>query len=627
MKITGFFRNGLAKAALLPALVLLFLGSTFTYGIGAADDDMQVLERGPIHEAFAEVSVDEVQPESVVPRSVPDPVNEIVPDYRPAGADMQWIPGYWSWDEDLDDFIWISGVWRNIPPGRQWVPGYWVAVAGGSQYVSGYWAENRGTVSSYLPPPPEPPPTAPPPPPYTTDNVWVEGHWLWSGSRYMWQAGYWQHQMPEMLWIPAHYSWTPRGYIFVPGYWDYLLVRRGVLYAPRYFPQPGYRVSPYRYTPSIMLDLDVVFLSLFVRRDHHHYYFGDYHDARYIRRGFAPWYSRHATRHGYDPHFVSYRRHHFHEDDRWEDTYRQRFEYHRDHRETRPPLVHRDRREQYHAVGFGEDLRNRDRNRREIDSRSPARGGDSRIRPDRNRDDRQHQLEAKNDRPSRFHTVAPATGNNGAARQGRLLQESRVRREENRNEVVVPHITGTPRQGERLQEARIMHNPRREIRPSGVEPVGWHKPAESDRARLERPAKDKRQHDDGQSLASFRERKPPVNRQQRQEVGEIGRSGDSRRKVPPLQRPQRQARPEQSAVSRIPPDSSPGEMVEQSTQAPQDRERNRQDTQGRIESRPQWKKQQERGESKRKEQIEARPDLLLPISSSGRLGDGNIFSR
>ena len=53
------------------------------------------------------------------------------PPRSPQGADVEWIPGYWAWDDERNDYLWISGIWRDIPPGRQWVPGYWSQVDGG----------------------------------------------------------------------------------------------------------------------------------------------------------------------------------------------------------------------------------------------------------------------------------------------------------------------------------------------------------------------------------------------------------------------------------------------------------------------------------------------------------------
>ena len=61
------------------------------------------------------------------------------PDQKPAGQNVQWIPGYWSWDVSRNDYLWVSGIWREPPPNSQWVPGYWHQVEGGSQWVPGTW--------------------------------------------------------------------------------------------------------------------------------------------------------------------------------------------------------------------------------------------------------------------------------------------------------------------------------------------------------------------------------------------------------------------------------------------------------------------------------------------------------
>lgn len=95
--------------------------------------------------AFPEEPVIESQP--------PDPIEEILPDHRPADENVIWTPGYWYFDQDEEDFVWISGLWRSVPPGRQWVPGYWNQVSSGYQWVAGTWIRGDGPVSFY----PEPP--------------------------------------------------------------------------------------------------------------------------------------------------------------------------------------------------------------------------------------------------------------------------------------------------------------------------------------------------------------------------------------------------------------------------------------------------------------------------------------
>ena len=57
---------------------------------------------------------------------------------------MAWIPGYWAWDDERTDFLWVSGIWRALPPGRQWVPGYWGRSGQGAQWTSGLLGRCQG---------------------------------------------------------------------------------------------------------------------------------------------------------------------------------------------------------------------------------------------------------------------------------------------------------------------------------------------------------------------------------------------------------------------------------------------------------------------------------------------------
>ncbi len=111
--------------------------------------------RGPMHEAFAQPAESIRKPGLIIPKAPPEPVDELPPDQRPEGANVAWIPGYWGWDEDRADFLWVSGVWRVMPSGRKWVPGYWNPTDAGFQWVSGFWARNSADELSYIEPPPE----------------------------------------------------------------------------------------------------------------------------------------------------------------------------------------------------------------------------------------------------------------------------------------------------------------------------------------------------------------------------------------------------------------------------------------------------------------------------------------
>src|SRR5262245_32908973 len=104
----------------------------------ATDPDIDVMTRGPVHEAYAETYSYDPQPGLIVNKAPPDLIAEVPPEVRPDDADAIWVPGYWAWDDDKMDFIWISGCWRIPPPGGRWVPGYWSKLEDGRfQWVSG----------------------------------------------------------------------------------------------------------------------------------------------------------------------------------------------------------------------------------------------------------------------------------------------------------------------------------------------------------------------------------------------------------------------------------------------------------------------------------------------------------
>ena len=155
-----------------------------------------------------------------------------MPDQRPAGDNVAWIPGYWGWDEDQNDFLWISGIWRNLPPGREWIPGYWSTVDTGHQWTSGYWQDAEATEVSYLPEPPRSVERGPNIAATSDDQTWIPGNWQYQQDRYAWRAGYWVTARENWCWTPSYYRWAPRGYVYVDGYWDYPVVNRGVIFAP-----------------------------------------------------------------------------------------------------------------------------------------------------------------------------------------------------------------------------------------------------------------------------------------------------------------------------------------------------------------------------------------------------------
>jgi hypothetical protein len=298
---------------------------------------VQVLTQGPIHEAFAEPVVYDPKPGPVIPKQPPGPVEEVPPDQRPEGANVQWIPGYWAWDDGRNDFVWVSGLWRDVPPGRQWVPGYWTQAEGGYSWVPGAWVDTSDNQVQYLPAPPaslEAGPSSPAPP---AGAVWSPGYWLWQDNRYAWRPGFWVDYQPDWVWVPAHYTWAPSGYMFVDGYWDRPITQRGTPFAPVYFNQPVYQQPQFAYTPTVGLLASALVSSLFVRPAYHQYYFGDYYAPNYFQSGIYPWYAFHQSRYGYDPVFAHYATTAVRRDPNWLNNLNEEYRYRRDHPEARPP--------------------------------------------------------------------------------------------------------------------------------------------------------------------------------------------------------------------------------------------------------------------------------------------------
>jgi hypothetical protein len=51
-----------------------------------------------------------------------------------------WTPGYWAWDDDVQDYYWVPGTWVLAPqPGYLWTPGYWGWGGNAFFFHEGYW--------------------------------------------------------------------------------------------------------------------------------------------------------------------------------------------------------------------------------------------------------------------------------------------------------------------------------------------------------------------------------------------------------------------------------------------------------------------------------------------------------
>lgn len=281
----------------------------------ATPQGVEVMTRGPVHEAFAEPVVRAPRATPVVATPPPAPIEELPPDQKPADPSAVWIPGYWAWDNDSTNYIWVSGVWRVPPPGMQWTPGYWAQATGGSQWVPGFWSSTEQAQATVLPEPPDPVNEAAPPQPDDT-STYVPGCWVWQTTRYLWRPGFWMAFRPGWTWVSARYVWTPAGYIFVDGHWDYGLNDRGLLFAPVAFTANVWTTPNWYYQPSYVVSDQFLLGALFVRADLNSYYFGDYFGPAYAQAGFVPWVDYRIGRVGYDPLFSYYRWRH-RDDRRW----------------------------------------------------------------------------------------------------------------------------------------------------------------------------------------------------------------------------------------------------------------------------------------------------------------------
>jgi hypothetical protein len=278
-----------------------------------------------VHEAFAEPVNLQIQAGLVVSNQPPANIEEIPPVERPTGDNFVWVPGYWSWDGDRNNYIWVSACWRVAPPKMSWMPGYWSHVTGGWEWVAGFWRPTGVQEIEYLPAPSASDDVQPSGPPPSPDDIWVPSCQYWYQGHYVQRSGYWLAAQPNWVWIPSHYIWTPRGYIFSDGHWDYPLENRGVLFAPVYFPRSVYGRSGFSYSPSIVVDLGGLTANLFIYPRYSHYYFGDYYGDAYISIGIFPQYEVGRIHTWYDPIYV-YDRWHHRDEPRWEENQRQEYD-------------------------------------------------------------------------------------------------------------------------------------------------------------------------------------------------------------------------------------------------------------------------------------------------------------
>lgn len=148
-------------------------------------------------------------------RIPPPPQAEVRPK-RPTG-DVDWVPGYWSWEDAIEDWSWIAGTYVVRAPPKVAVVAPVEPPAAAPPPVVEAPREIEAKIEA--PPPPKVEVLPPPPPMPPPNTVWVAGHWELVGTAWRWRAGAW-------LVAPAGTRYRPpairtRGAIrlYVPGRW------------------------------------------------------------------------------------------------------------------------------------------------------------------------------------------------------------------------------------------------------------------------------------------------------------------------------------------------------------------------------------------------------------------------
>ncbi len=249
---------GLAILALSPCAVV----TAQTGGQPPPNGGIEVQPRGPLHESFVQPFDPNPGPGPAYGQAPPAPIPEKPADIQPGSESAQWIPGYWAWDANRNDFVWVSGTYRNAPPGRRFIPGQWTNTPDGWRWVAGYWApENQGDIQLAAQPPAslEVGPSMPPP---DDNSSYVPGYWAYQNDTFIWRPGFYAPLRAGRTWVQPRYIWTPNGYLYNSGYWDYPLVDRGLLFAPVWFNGTPWRTAGWYYRPNHVMPLNGVHANL-----------------------------------------------------------------------------------------------------------------------------------------------------------------------------------------------------------------------------------------------------------------------------------------------------------------------------------------------------------------------------
>jgi hypothetical protein len=221
------------------------------------------LDRLMVHEAFDCVDLEGFP---VHTRRSPPPSIIERPAFGSPELLAQWIDGYWEWNPERADFLWITGVWRVPPPNRFWVNGYWKATDHGWLRVSGFWAGSKHDRPPFRQSLPSAAPSADRPgQPPGDDYFYVPGYFAPVEGGVAFKAGFWTKGQPGWTWTPARWLYQPDGWAFIDGHWDRPLRERGAMFSPVLI-EPSQRMATYVHRPTRAVEVPAHLVRAQARR-------------------------------------------------------------------------------------------------------------------------------------------------------------------------------------------------------------------------------------------------------------------------------------------------------------------------------------------------------------------------
>lgn len=164
-----------------------------------------------------------------------DPARGAVPpppqhEERPAspGDNVDWLPGYWKFHAELEDFVWVGGTFVvREPPAAEQETSELADASGVTNVDVDVEAETAATVATVTLEPKVPPRPAPrketiPPAPKVAGALWIPGYWELKANAWHWVGGRWQLPSKRGARFRAPSVEVRAGVkVYVPGGWSF----------------------------------------------------------------------------------------------------------------------------------------------------------------------------------------------------------------------------------------------------------------------------------------------------------------------------------------------------------------------------------------------------------------------